>query len=678
MGDWSDADMQRALRESMESNSMRVGTPLSSQVLRDMGIFFECQAPGSDTCGLNALNNLCQAHMFSVEDLKQAEAQHAQVTQGGNFAQRPSLTEVPSGFFDVEALKIAAATKDVEIIEVEPIPDFQKSRCFAFAEASQSFPDGSFLLGFLVYDRQPGQMHYYALCRQHRMPGMWVKLDSQLPSAGEPKNTLLQEAELWEIYTAAKPMFQSWLIRWYPVVWRKGAVRQVCRMLESRNHSLTSTRCTSVLQENGWLVSSAVQQLLEVLPRLTVRQLLVKFARPSEAEMQSLLEASGWDLSRAQPAIDRVLKQRINLAKQVDTGESTLEALSLCNWDPRDAAALLALRLHLGATAPLSELQQALELSSGDADRAEAVVQLKNDLGSMEHAAKLLQQTQTWSVQSAKKVLELRRRFPRTSVAVALEVLRRNDEDPHAACEMLEEFRQRIRRNVTEEWDQYLLQGEESFVAESALDMCDWDPRRAFVFARNLASAVKTTRRLASQAVNHPSFSNQRFSIDSVITALTYAKMNPKAAVAVPVTSRSAISAVSKLKSVPFAFLAYYSTQTESLLSFVDMLALKRVFLGTQRHLASVCAQPVARYEGVRASLAITAEVPKQWPSVPLKLLTPLTEGKLLPDGYAEIPEALECANRSPMARIPKPANRGSRSRGLIMRKLRKRSRTGN
>ena len=59
------------------------------------------------------------------------------------------------------------------------------------------------------------------------------------------------------------------------------------------------------------------------------------------------------------------------------------------------------------------------------------------------------------------QVLELRRRFPRTSVAVALEVLRRNDEDPHAACEMLEEFRQRIRRNVTEEWDQYLLQGEE-------------------------------------------------------------------------------------------------------------------------------------------------------------------------------------------------------------------------
>ena len=58
------------------------------------------------------------------------------------------------------------------------------------------------------------------------------------------------------------------------------------------------------------------------------------------------------------------------------------------------------------------------------------------------------------------QVLEVRRRFPRCSVAVALEVLRRNDEDPHAACEMLEEFRQRIRRSVSAEWDHFLHQGE--------------------------------------------------------------------------------------------------------------------------------------------------------------------------------------------------------------------------
>lgn len=162
-----------------------------------------------------------QQHIFSVEDLQQAEAQHAQLTQGGHFAQRPSLGEVPSGFFDVEALKIAASTKDLEIVDVEPVPEYKSSRCFEFAQASQSYGDGTFLLGFLVYDRQPGQMHYYALVRHSRMPGMWVKLDSQLPAPNtEHRNILLRETELWEIYSASKPLFQSWLVRWYPVIWR--------------------------------------------------------------------------------------------------------------------------------------------------------------------------------------------------------------------------------------------------------------------------------------------------------------------------------------------------------------------------------------------------------------------------------------------------------------------------
>ncbi|CAE7230897.1 unnamed protein product [Symbiodinium microadriaticum] len=39
--------------------------------------------------------------------------------------------------------------------------------------------------------------------------------------------------------------------------------------------------------------------------------------------------------------------------------------------------------------------------------------------------------------------------------------------------------------------------------------------------------------------------------------------------------------------------------------------------------------------------------------------------------------DLIECANRSPMARIPKPANKGCRPRGLVMRKMRKRVRTG-
>ncbi|CAK9033735.1 Ubiquitinyl hydrolase 1 [Durusdinium trenchii] len=568
------SDLQRALRESLETASARHGTPLGTQALssgqkalRDMNIYFECQTPGvdeawcavlvdeawtlrmayvhihgktgSDTCGLNALNNLCQRPLFSVEDLQHAEAQHAQVTQGGHFCQRPSLTEVPSGFFDVEALKIAAAAKDLEIVDVEPVSDFRTSRCFSFAEAAaqsmQSSGSGAFLLGFLVYDRQPGQMHYYALKRHEQMVGMWVKLDSQLPPVGsEPRNCLLKEQELWEVYSSCQPLFQSWLLRWYPVVYRKAAVRQVCHVLQERfRHRLSPERATSVLKENGWLVSAAVHHLLETLPVLTLRHLLVKFARPSEAEMQSLLEASGWDLTRAQPAIDRVLKQRIALAKQVDAGETTVEALSLCDWEPRGAAALLALQLHLGEGSSLVELKEALEWAEGEAEKAEAVVKLKAQLGSMESAAKLLHQTHTWSVATATKVLEVRRRFPRANVPVALEVLRRNDDDPHAACEMLEEFRQRIRRTVSEEWDHYLLQGEEAMVADAALDRCGWDPSKAFLAARHLAVAAKSTRKLAMTAVQHPSFSQPRFPIDAVIAALVATDLKPKVAVRV-------------------------------------------------------------------------------------------------------------------------------------------------
>ncbi|CAE6973260.1 unnamed protein product [Symbiodinium natans] len=172
---------------------------------------------------------------------------------------------------------------------------------------------------------------------------------------------------------------------------------------------------------------SEVQRLLETLPQVALRELLVKFARPSETEMRSLLEASGWDLTHAQPAIDSVLKRRITLVKQVDGGELTRNALSLCDWEPSRAAALLALQLQLGADKSyLPQLQEALDRSGGDADRAEAVMKLMQAVGSLEGAAKILEQTGSWSVPVAKRVLEIRKRFPRVSVPVAREVLVRN------------------------------------------------------------------------------------------------------------------------------------------------------------------------------------------------------------------------------------------------------------
>lgn len=67
-----------------------------------------------------------------------------------------------------------AFREDLEIVDVEPVSDFRTSRCFSFAEAAaqsmQSSGSGAFLLGFLVYDRQPGQM---MLGKRRNVSGGW-------------------------------------------------------------------------------------------------------------------------------------------------------------------------------------------------------------------------------------------------------------------------------------------------------------------------------------------------------------------------------------------------------------------------------------------------------------------------------------------------------------------------
>eukprot|EP00930_Biecheleria_cincta_P013303 TRINITY_DN1192_c1_g4_i1.p1 TRINITY_DN1192_c1_g4~~TRINITY_DN1192_c1_g4_i1.p1 ORF type:complete len:118 (-),score=15.48 TRINITY_DN1192_c1_g4_i1:87-440(-) len=53
---------------------------------------------------------------------------------------------------------------------------------------------------------------------------------------------------------------------------------------------------------------------------------------------------------------------------------------------------------------------------------------------------------------------------------------------------------------------------------------------------------------------------------------------------------------------------------------------------------------------------------------LPLSLPVPAAESDHIP---------MDCANRSPLGRVPKPANKGARPRCVVMKKLRKRARTG-
>lgn len=553
-GQWSQDELERAMRESlsMHQRQPQPGIALYQQDLQRQGLYFEAQAAGSDTCGLNALNNLCQRPQFHLKDLQKAEEEYASA-HDGSFAHVAPPQNLPTGFFDVEALKIAASRVELEIVDVEPVPEFTRSPCAAFVDAAKASSDGSWFVGFIVYDRRPGHvMHYYALRRDERYEGVWVKLDSQLPDPGEDiRNRRLTADDLRAFYDGNAEHFQAWLLRWYPVVYRKGAAREVCQAVALckrggapsaaaaapdqkptvwRELKLSDERALRALKVCGWNVAHARKHLVEDLPVTTVRELLVQFARPSEAEMRGALEQAAWNVTAAQPAIAEVLKQRIALAQNVTAGDAALEALGLCGWEPTKAATLIALQLRLGVDeSMLGEMCEALELAGGNADRAEAVVHLAPAVGSTSQAKALLEQLRgkdAWSLPAARRVLEVRKRFPAVSTPIVLECLRRNDDDPHAACEMLSDFQQRVRRLVRDSASQEgPFEGEEVEIADNALNSADWDPSVAFVAAKNLTAAVQQTRRVI-RSRGYP----QHFGVDVLLPALTAGDMKPPVA----------------------------------------------------------------------------------------------------------------------------------------------------
>eukprot|EP00747_Dinoflagellata_sp_TGD_P220316 gnl/TRDRNA2_/TRDRNA2_92313_c0_seq1.p1 gnl/TRDRNA2_/TRDRNA2_92313_c0~~gnl/TRDRNA2_/TRDRNA2_92313_c0_seq1.p1 ORF type:complete len:626 (+),score=166.36 gnl/TRDRNA2_/TRDRNA2_92313_c0_seq1:87-1964(+) len=535
----SQDELAIAMRESLQLQEQeeQPGLPLLQPDIQEGHLYFEQQAPGSDTCGMNALNNLCQRPIFKLEDLQNAEAEHARVQQGGGvFAQVDALPEIPTGFFEVEALKIAASTVDLEIVDVEPVISFCESRCAAFCDSARSSGgDGSWFLGFLVYDRRPGQMHYYVLRRDERYEGIWLKLDSWTVDSGkEPRNRRLKEADLWALYDSNAQHFQAWLLRWYPVVYRAGAARAVCAAVGEgpQRYDIGEVQALEALRHCDWFVPRAIEHLIRELPQTVLQELLVTFARPTEAEMRQALELVGWDLSKAQPAVSELLSKRLKtVTASVEASGTRLRALSMCDWQPEKAAKLLALQLQLESDTSVvafRELREALKLAGDDVDRAESVVRLAEVVGNMAHSASLLEQTRTWSIVQAQRIVQVRKRFPQVPAVAAMEVLQKTDDDPRAACEALKDVVKRVQEHVMAAAGQGLFQGEEVLVAEAALNSADWDPERTRATAKNLALAVQQTRRLmSSRGIS------KFFSAEAVLPALTAGDLKPQAAVAI-------------------------------------------------------------------------------------------------------------------------------------------------
>ena len=70
--------------------------------------------------------------------------------------------------------------KDLEIVEVEPVPDYRKSRCFEFAEASQNFGDGGIFTG--LFSVWPTARAHALLCPvQTAADARWICPENRLP-----------------------------------------------------------------------------------------------------------------------------------------------------------------------------------------------------------------------------------------------------------------------------------------------------------------------------------------------------------------------------------------------------------------------------------------------------------------------------------------------------------------
>eukprot|EP00927_Polykrikos_kofoidii_P035641 TRINITY_DN30190_c0_g1_i1.p1 TRINITY_DN30190_c0_g1~~TRINITY_DN30190_c0_g1_i1.p1 ORF type:complete len:1006 (+),score=162.55 TRINITY_DN30190_c0_g1_i1:110-3127(+) len=198
-----DAKLAAALAASFNEDSTspndmkdRPGSEVAISQLAELGIVFEHQPDGSDTCAMHSLNNIAQierpqekasaalsaavsigvaleagknvapellsacAGPFGLEDLQQAEAASREQQLQGSFLTPPtdmdssvlrahscgSIGSSPSGrgtksrtgMFDIEAVKIATRAKGYEVIDIEPSPSWKDAEAARYVQAARA------------------------------------------------------------------------------------------------------------------------------------------------------------------------------------------------------------------------------------------------------------------------------------------------------------------------------------------------------------------------------------------------------------------------------------------------------------------------------------------------------------------------------------------------------------
>jgi hypothetical protein len=521
--------LQREEELGLPSEDPRFGKALPAKLLKEMSIYFERQEPESDTCAQKALNNLAQRMLFSIEDLGLAEVAHGEGGWGMDLNEStPSVgSQMPTGFFDVEAVKRAAAQKGMQVVEAEPKADYRESELPSYLEGCGSLDEDGKVIGrrwfkgFLVYDSRPGHArHFYAIVGR---PGRQFAVLNSLEEEFGAQNRLLTEQELWAMYEHYSADFRSWVFRWYPVVSQREVVSSLQDTLQADDPHWTirDDRADRVIQACRWQVTAAAHRLLQedvqrVLYRLRAGRLVI-----TRNLAQAELEAANGDAQKAAEKLAQVLQDQAAVSMPEDT--AARQALNAASWSVDGAVSVLEL-VACGPPASYEAMRDILQRVEWHFDHAvkvrkvvtrcssqsgDATTDREAEVGpelDVETATTLLEAC-AWKVDEVVAVFAVQKGYPACPVPIVRTVLNRNDGDSRAAMEMLKDFRERVSGHVAKCARSSNLLRDAAFseediatLATAALDMGDWNPAPVLDKARRLVDFTLATKVLCARA----------------------------------------------------------------------------------------------------------------------------------------------------------------------------------
>lgn len=510
-----------AMKLSKDASEARVEDPrfgkaLTGKQLRQMNIHFEAQEPCSDTCAQKALNNLAQMSLFSIEDLGQAEVAPTSNAWGMELNVPSSPSAMPTGFFDVEAVKRAATQKGLEVVDIEPKADHRESALPIYLEGcggdadDSTVVDGSWLKGFLVYDSRPGHArHFYAIVVR---PGRQFAVLNSLEEDFGAQNRLLTEEELWSMHEHYANDFRSWVFRWYPVVSRSKAVSALQAILhdDDPQWTIADERAERVIKACQWQVPLAAKRLLKDDVELVLHRFRASLLVIPRSLAQAELEAATGDPQQAAERLSEILRQQA--ASQVPEDAVARQALNAAAWSVDGAVNLLEL---LGKDDPeelqvLSAILQRVDWQFHHAVKVRKVLERfskKSGEESTEEGIELdadaaanLLEVCAWNADEAIRVAVLQKGYKQCPVGILRTVLHRNDGDSSAASEMLKDFRDRVCAHV-QKCAKSSSRGKANFSEEdvaaltsAAIDFGHWSPAPVLDHARRLVDFAISTK----------------------------------------------------------------------------------------------------------------------------------------------------------------------------------------